>query len=247
MSTTTTFQPSGLEQGVDLGVNTFASTTPTADVATVVAVGRSGSSDKYRAIIDMDLTGARCGIEGVPFDAVVSSATLTLYCTSAASSAYACVIAPIEGNVVVVVGETTWVLQSTGVRWETAGGDYDNDFDVATTAPDATGFFSITGLAATVQNALDNRRGTIGLLLKKTDETAGTSTFEIGRCTQAYASTSRAPKLVVVWNRRDSASATPSDPPASSSTIAQLTGTAFFSPSRVGSSVAVGSAHPTDP
>ena len=77
-----------------------------------------------------------------------------------------------------VESECTWNDYSSGNAWTNAGGDFDDTGPPAVveyTEAATTGTHEITGLAAFVTDALDNRSGIVSIILRLTDEDPGTS------------------------------------------------------------------------
>jgi hypothetical protein len=72
-----------------------------------------------------------------------------------------------------VESEVTWNNYKSGSAWSAAGGDFDDTgppANVDYTEPSSTGDHTVTGLSALVQDAIDNRGGTLSIITRLVDE-----------------------------------------------------------------------------
>lgn len=125
---------------------------------------RLGPDDFRRALLKFD-------VSSIPAGAIIGAATLTLFGDYSAVGAdydprtfycYRCTRAWVEG-------QATWIIYSTGNDWATAGLGAGTDY--VTTGGDTTSQtlldprLEFDGLAALVQDALDNRSGILNVVI----------------------------------------------------------------------------------
>lgn len=96
--------------------------------------------------------------------ATVTAATLTIDVQGTSGSAAAAHLYRVTQAW--VEASATWNTYDGTHSWATAGGDYTTTGGVGFTAPGSVGSFTVSGLAALVQDAIDNRAGLFDLLLR---------------------------------------------------------------------------------
>lgn len=148
----------------------------------------------YRTLMHFD-------VSVIPSGSTIVSSYLRLFCTQ-----------PIAGNspgqldrltqTAWVENQATWNVYSTGNSWTVAGAASDTStpqvtFTFPTVASDTSNFWTITGMEAMVQDALDNRSGALHFLMKQTTESGNDNlTFRDSE----YAGTSgEQPRLFVTY------------------------------------------------
>jgi hypothetical protein len=103
--------------------------------------------------------------EGVPFGALINSASLRVNIITAAAgarTAYLRRITPLAPPAIVET-QFTWNKRNVLANWTVAGFDYTSSGQVNFDLPTATGIATSSELKGLIQYALDNRQGAIGL------------------------------------------------------------------------------------
>jgi len=168
------------------------------------------TGDRYRTMIGFDLTGSSYGIDGIPRGSRIVSAKLTFNCLEAPVVATTVAVHMVKKEFTIVSTETTWNSASAEVPWITPGGDYDRTAAVTFASPIDTGDFDVTGLAAAVQEALDENDGNATFLLKFDDESGIPRGLGMFSSESTFDPDPRMPRLTVVYQPR---SHVPIDPP----------------------------------
>ncbi len=129
-------------------------------------------SDTLRTLMVFD-------VSDIPAGAVITSATLGLNASTAATSASVARAYRVVQDAW-TEGGATWNTYDGSNAWTTAGcSDDGSDFTLTDgvdwNLPTSTGAFDITGMETLVQDAVDNRAGNLHLLLRRIFETSTTS------------------------------------------------------------------------
>jgi len=110
--------------------------------------------------------------------AQVNTAKLNLYANAITAGGTACWFDRITSGsdaAYWVESQVTWNSRKTGTAWTAAGGDFTGEGQVAWNTPAAAGAFSITGLAALVQDAIDSRNRLFDMMLTLQNEDPGSN------------------------------------------------------------------------
>jgi hypothetical protein len=117
----------------------------------------------------VDRTLLHFALTGVPVGATVTSASLILTGLNPTAGPAAAKVRRLT-QTAWVENQATWNVYATGLSWAAVGGDATDVGEVDWTLPTGSGEFTLTGLAALCQDALDSRSGQLHILLRNVDE-----------------------------------------------------------------------------
>lgn len=194
--TTLTLQPDGTA-GQDATIKSSGGGTGNFATDTTIVVGEwNAGSSIERTLIKFDLSS-------LPSDAVISSATLSLYALTDLSS-NARTVRVYRVKRAWVESQVTWNIWSTGNNWSTAGGFHADDCEQtdigsrAFTATETLNQFKDFSLTPTTKADLDLGNG---YLIKSDTETNDMYTF----ASSDNATAANRPKLVIEYTAGDDA------------------------------------------
>jgi hypothetical protein len=190
MLLTLDLQPDATD-GVDAVIaSNAAGNAGTLETLTAGSIYLAGNTSYWRSLLRFDLSEIPPGAEIVSAELTLTAVNGVLTTSPQTFSVYRVTKAWLEDQV-------TWANYLTATAWATAGGDYDTDLGDSTSLADPTDDLVFDGLAEVVSDAVDDRLGSLDLILVG-PATAGEGNYFIAASSDDATAANR-PRLVVTY------------------------------------------------